>query len=66
MSTSETAAQLAAASELVANYRRRVADLATAHLGQDHDDLVSAIHEAERALRSAERALQRAERVARG
>lgn len=64
--TSATAAELAGAVELVSSYRRRVADLATTHLGTDHDDLVSAIHEAERALRTAERALQRAERVARG
>jgi hypothetical protein len=64
VSTSATGAELSAAAEIVGRYRRRVGELAIAHLGDERDDLVSAIHEAERALRTAERALQRAERVA--
>jgi len=64
MGTTATGAELLAAAEVVGRYRRRVADLAIPHLGDERDDLVSAIHEAERALRTAERALQRAEKVA--
>jgi len=65
MGTSATGAELSAAIEIIGRYRQRVADLAVTHAGDDRDDLVSAIHEAERALRVAERALQRAERVSR-
>jgi hypothetical protein len=65
VSTTATGAELAAAAEVVGRYRGRVADLAVTHLGDQRDDLVSAIHEAERALRTAERALRRAEKVAR-
>ena len=65
MGTSATGAELSAAIEIIGRYRQRVAELAVTHTGDDRDDLVSAIHEAERALRVAERALQRAERVSR-
>jgi len=64
--TSATAAELSAAADVIAGYRQRVADLACRHLGQDCDDLVTTIYEAERALQIAERALLRAQRVARG
>ncbi len=60
-----TAAELSAAAEAVASYRRRVAGLASPLLGTEHDDLVSAIYEAERSLGTAERVLQRAIKVAR-
>ena len=43
----------------------RLADLATRHDGTDRDDLVSALHEAERLVRSAEREVRRAERLLR-
>jgi hypothetical protein len=42
-------AELGAAAEAVARYRDRMADLATSMQG-NHEDLVSAIYEAERAL----------------
>ena len=60
-----TAAELSAAAEAIATYRRRVASLAGPLLGTEHDDLVSAIYEAERSLSTAERLLLRAVKVAR-
>jgi len=59
-STESTAAELAAIADNVAQYRTRVAGLAEPWIGTDRDDVVSAIHEAERQLRSAERSLTRA------
>ncbi len=59
-----TATELSAAAEAIATYRRRVAGLAAPLLGSEHDDLVSAIYEAERSLGTAERVLQRAIKVA--
>jgi hypothetical protein len=61
-----TAAELSAAAEAVGSYQRRVADLAGPHLGSEHEELVAAIYEAERALRSAERSLRRAVKAAGG
>ena len=58
------AAELAVMAEGTDRYRDRVADLARHNLSE-HDDLVSAIHEAERALRTAQRALTRANKLAR-
>lgn len=58
------AAELAVMAEGADRYRDRVADLARRNLGE-HDDLLSAIHEAERALRTAQRALTRANKLAR-
>ena len=58
------AAELAVMAEGTDRYRDRVADLARRNLSE-HDDLVSAIHEAERALRTAQRALTRANKLAR-
>jgi hypothetical protein len=63
-SAESTAAELAAITDNVAQYRSRVADLAEPWIGTDREDLVAAIHEAERQLRSAERTLLRALRVA--
>lgn len=63
MSTA-AAAELGAAADTVGSYRRRVADLVGPDLGPNRDDLVSAIYEAERALRTAERLLDRARKVA--
>jgi hypothetical protein len=63
-STESTAAELAAIADNVAQYRRRVAGLAEPFIGTERDDLVTAIHEAERQLRNAERCLIRALRTA--
>ncbi len=60
-----TASELSTIADNVAQYRARVADIAERHIGTERDDLVAAIHEAERQLRSAERGLQRAIRTAR-
>jgi len=49
----------------IGDYRSRMADLATPFVGTTRDDLVTAIHEAERQLRNAERGLIRAARTAR-
>ncbi len=62
--TESTAAELAAIADNVAQYRSRVAGLAEPWIGTDRDDVVTAIHEAERQLRNAERALIRAVRAA--
>jgi cob(I)alamin adenosyltransferase len=62
-STESTASELAAIADNVAQYRSRVADLAEPFIGSERDDLVTAIHEAERQLRNAERSLIRAIRV---
>jgi C4-dicarboxylate-specific signal transduction histidine kinase len=61
---STIAAELAVMAEGTARYQERVAELRAGNLGEQHDDLVSAIHEAERALRTAQRALMRANRIA--
>ncbi len=63
-STESTAAELAVIADNVGRYRSRVAGLAEAHVGGDRDDIVTAIHEAERQLRVAERTLQRAIKTA--
>ena len=60
-----TANELATIIDSITQYRGRVAEIAERHLGTDRDDLVAAIHEAERQLRVAERALTRAGRTAR-
>ena len=61
---STIAAELAVMAEGTARYQERVAELRSGNLGEQHHDLVAAIHEAERALRSAQRALMRANRIA--
>ncbi len=63
-SAESTATQLATFADTLADYRRRVADLAEPFVGSERDDLVTAIHEAERQLRNAERSLVRAARAA--
>jgi hypothetical protein len=63
MSTATVAAELAVASDHVENYRERVAALVTPLQGGDHDDVVAAMYEAERALRTAARSLDRAIRL---
>jgi cob(I)alamin adenosyltransferase len=62
-SIESTAAELAAISDNVAQYRQRLAGLAEPWIGTERDDVVTAVHEAERQLRNAERALIRALRV---
>lgn len=63
-SSTSTAAELGTIADNVAQYRRRVADLAEPWIGTEREDLVTAIHEAERSLRTAERNLVRAMRTA--
>ncbi|MBU3718062.1 MAG: hypothetical protein FGM45_07120 [Actinobacteria bacterium] len=58
------AAELAVMAEGTDRYFDRVRELGSANLGEHLEDLMSAIHEAERALRSAHRALARASRIA--
>ncbi|MET0663440.1 MAG: hypothetical protein ABWZ42_09940 [Ilumatobacteraceae bacterium] len=60
-----TATELAVIADSIGDYRARVAGLATPFVGTTRDDLVTAIHEAERQLRNAERGLIRAARAAR-
>ena len=62
-STESTAAELAAIGDNVAQSRARVADLADRFVGTERDDVIAAIHEAERQLRNAERTIVRAMRV---
>ena len=62
-STESTAAELSAIADNVAQYRSRVAGLAEPWVGTDRDDVVGALHEAERQLRTAERSLVRAIRA---
>lgn len=59
------AAELSVISEGTDRYAERVAELASGRIDGEHDDLLSAVHEAERALRVAHRALSRAQRLAR-
>ncbi len=63
-SVESTAAELGIIADNIGQYRARVAGLADGHVGTERDDLVSAIHEAERQLRIAERTLLRAARAA--
>jgi hypothetical protein len=62
-SVESTAAELAAIADNVAQYRERVAGLAEPWVATDREDIVTAVHEAERQLRNAERTLIRALRV---
>ena len=64
-SAESTAVELSTIADNVGRFRRRVADLAEPFVGSERDDLVTAIHEAERQLRNAERTLLRAARTAR-
>ena len=59
-SLERTASELSTIADNIGRYRERVAGLAEPFIGTERDDLVIAIHEAERQLRSAERSLQRA------
>ena len=58
-------AELGAAVDAIGRYKTRLAALVET-IGPNHEDLVSAMYEAERALVSAERLLARAEKLARG
>ena len=59
-----TAAELGAAAEAIAGYQQRIGRLGEGFTPGDRDDLVSAIHEAERSLEVAEKAIRRAIRLA--
>lgn len=63
--TSSTTAELLSIAEGIDRYRQRVGELVTPLLLGSHDDLVAAIHEAERQIEVAQRAVTRAVRVAR-
>ncbi len=63
-STESTASELATIADNIGEYRARIAALAEAHMGTDRDDLVGAIHEAERQIRVAERGILRAVKLA--
>ncbi len=54
------AAELSVTADHIDRYRDRVAAMASALAGGNHDDAVAAIYEAERALRTAHRLLDRA------
>lgn len=58
--TAQVAAELHVIGDHVSRLRERVGSLAEPFLGTDREDLVAAIHEAERQLHMASRALQRA------
>lgn len=62
--TATIRAELGAAADAINRYRNRVAGLIE-NIGPNHEDLISAMYEAERALLSAERLLIRAEKIAR-
>lgn len=64
MSVASTLAEIGAIADGVDRYRARVADLVTPDLKKQREDVVAAIHEAERALRIAHRQLLRIEKVA--
>ncbi len=55
-----TSSELSTIADNIGRFRERVAAMAEPFVGSDRDDLVGAIHEAERQLRSAERSLSRA------
>lgn len=62
--TATICAELGAAADAINRYRTRVAGLIEG-LGPNHEDLISAMYEAERALLNCERLLIRAEKIAR-
>jgi hypothetical protein len=62
--SSDTAALTSLASQL-ADCEARLEQMATRHSGTDRDDLISALHEAERQVRSAAREIRRAQRLLR-
>lgn len=64
-STAAVAAELHVIGDQAERLRERVGSLAEPFLGTDREDLVSAIHEAERQLRMAARSVQRALKTAR-
>ena len=66
---SSIAAELAVISDAVDRYGQRITDLVQRDLPRHdpdgrHDDLLAALHEAERSLRVAHRGLTRAQRLA--
>jgi hypothetical protein len=65
MTLSRDTAILSSLSTSLGDCESRLAELATRHDGSDRDDLVSALHEAERLVRSAEREVRRAQRLLR-
>lgn len=62
--SSISAAEVSAITDGIDVYRSRVASLAEPLLGTPAEDLVAALHEAERALRNAHRAMRQAYKLA--
>jgi hypothetical protein len=65
MTLSRATATLSSLSTSLGDCESRLAALASEYEGSDRDDLVSALHEAERMVRSAEREVRRAQRLLR-
>jgi hypothetical protein len=61
--TTAAAAELTVTGEHISRYRERVAVIARTLSSGDHDDIVAALFEAERALRTAGRAVDRATKL---
>jgi hypothetical protein len=57
---SHTPVEIGAIADAVESYRSRVTGIAESLVGRQLDDLLGALHEAERSLRGAHRALRRA------
>lgn len=60
-----SAAEVSAIADGIDMYRSRVADLAEPLFGTSEEDLIAALHEAERALRNAHRAMRQAVKLSR-
>jgi hypothetical protein len=58
--SNHVAAELSVTAEHLDRYRQHLGDLSAEIAGGPHDDVIAAIHEAERSLRSAYRQLERA------
>ncbi len=65
MTISSDSATLTSLSTQLGEWESRLSQLATSYEGTDRDDLVSALHEAERQVRSASREIRRAQRLLR-
>jgi len=59
-----SAAEVSAITDGIDVYRARVASLAEPLVGSPAEDLIAALHEAERALRNAHRAMRQAHKLA--
>ena len=60
-----SAAEVSAIADGIDMYRARVSNLAEPLVGTTEEDLIAALHEAERALRNAHRAMRQAVKLSR-